>query len=258
MSHDFDSNTHISAIALAPSSPQSHRDSDSRDPFIADFASLWHSLPTELQLEILSHNLTSPTGIARYRVYHDDANIAQGYFWRVTLIESLRDHLAMGDHIASLSRTVYYEQNLFVVRATTYGCRIGFPFPPRAMRPLIRRLRIEVHLCYRSWCMVQRLAAGEVGFVNLRFIDVHFLWPPWHEPAFNWLAPREWHRREKVVFRCAGRVSFEEEEKIRKKEWLTGFLGRKGTNREGLSAWITGLVTFGADKDIGGISDDGE
>ena len=101
------------------------------------FAHLWHDLPTELQLEIISHNLTYSTEIHHSLVTHTRLYGTSSYTQHVTLLTTLHRHLVMGNSIALSARQTFYSSNVFVMGATTYGCRMRAAVPPPAMRPLI-------------------------------------------------------------------------------------------------------------------------
>jgi hypothetical protein len=118
-----------------------------------EFAQCWHSLPVELKISVLEHNLKSTVGIKMWREYHKhEGGRKDRDHWdrRFTLDVALHQHLAMGHDIADLAHSVFYKSNTFIITTTTYGCRTKFGLPPPATRPLMGRLRLEVYLCNRN------------------------------------------------------------------------------------------------------------
>lgn len=64
----------------------------------------------------------------------------------------------------------------------------------------------------------------------------------WVEPAYNILIPSWRHKRESIAFACRGEVTFEEGEK--EAAFVTRYLAKKQTNREDVSSWTRGLISF--------------
>jgi hypothetical protein len=70
------------------------------------------------KIAVLEHSLKSSTGITLWIEYHihEDGRIDYNHLdWRITLITSLRQHLAMDIDNANFARDVFWKNNTFVV-----------------------------------------------------------------------------------------------------------------------------------------------
>lgn len=170
-----------------------------------DFARGWHKLPEELKIEILRHNLVSPTGIkiSLETVYEDNKLIFQK---ATTLSTVLGRHLAMGAFIAPFVRDIYYKDNIFIISSPPLSHRTITRLPPRQCRPLIRNLRVEVWLNSEGLSTIHTFASNQYGFDNARYITVHIRWPRREDDDYKKVL-KYWV----VSFECKGEVTFGDE-----------------------------------------------
>jgi hypothetical protein len=131
-----------------------------------DFARGWQKLSDELKVNILRFNLI----IDSYVEYGDTATFTEAHCL-------LYKHLAMGPEIASLSREIFYKENIFrLTSEIDFEDEESAFLPPLELRPLIRN--IELYLCVQchDWCFMQSVLEGCRGFDNLQSLHIRFWW----------------------------------------------------------------------------------
>ncbi|KAH7385469.1 hypothetical protein DE146DRAFT_759701 [Phaeosphaeria sp. MPI-PUGE-AT-0046c] len=221
------------------------------DPCTPNFSQLWHRLPVELKVSILSYNLLSPTGIKSYCIYHksdDDHhhNSLVEYLKeeRVTLEQDSKFYCLLFPGLARLLHQAYCTQNIFIMQMPyIHRRKPRFMLPPLGTRSLIREIRWETTLSESNWDHAQRFAAGNFAFDKCQFVTVFIMWPWFIDyPANTSLRPENWSERRKIVFECKGRLLFQDDD-FREENVRTA-LAHVGTTREAIKEWIEGLVRF--------------
>ncbi|OAL03016.1 hypothetical protein IQ06DRAFT_292253, partial [Phaeosphaeriaceae sp. SRC1lsM3a] len=220
----------------------------------SNFSALWHNLPTELQVSILSHNVIADDCIKSYRTYHqsndDDRHYREvehfnnTYDNRVTLDQELVLYCLLFPELAHLLHQAFSSQNVFIIRMPLiHRTTPQFLLPPQHTRSLVREVRWETTLSKSNWSHTQHFAAGDFGFDKLQFVTIYvkYLWfidCCASEP----LKPQNWGERQPITFGCKGTLVFEvgesNEERVRKT------LARVGTTLEAIKEWIGGLIHF--------------
>jgi hypothetical protein len=218
------------------------------EPLSTVFANCWRNLPTELKIAILSHNLVSPDGIDSYHDYHQcidgEPQHLQVSHRRVVLDKVLHHHLSLGDDFACLTRKIFYTQNVFEICTMGFAGRTVFELPPRPTRPLIHEIRWQAGMCDGHWSALERVAAGEFGFDDLKYLTLYIRWPIVFDVCcvYSGLRAEEQRKRRKIVFKCRGRLVIEDD--ANRMNWVPKMLESLDTSPEEVKAWITSLVEF--------------
>ena len=164
-------------VISAPSSMQIHAytpvriRSDSKltispaGPATPGFAKGWSKLPTELKLEILRYNLLYPSPLW-------PANI------NTVIRRELFPYLRMTPDIAEVAKSVFYQENKFVMQFTN---SLHFPNsilakPPISIRPQLRHITFQTRLCEFDWQILRAMSGKDrAGFTGLVHLKVRYL-----------------------------------------------------------------------------------
>lgn len=124
------------------------------------FARGWSTLPTELKLAILRHNLVYAAAI-----WPSNAN--------AVLRDTLLPYLRITGEIARLARAVFFEENTFVLLACPdTGNAVGSLLPPLSVRSMVRRVTLMIWLDRREREMIDKLARNDLGYSTLGFVEI--------------------------------------------------------------------------------------
>lgn len=149
----------------------------SNEPLSTAFAEGWRKLPDESKVRVLAKNLTT-----RKPIVYDHMWVCDKCRRDFTLCVQLRHHLALGPDVAHLARQVFYERNTFALQY--------HDMPPLAVRKYIRRISVtEKHMYGHSpilWNILERLAAGTLGFDNLQYLQLHFQPGEWDSSYYGY------------------------------------------------------------------------
>jgi hypothetical protein len=152
-------------LPILLSSPTSLRIRSTAD-FGPAFAQGWYKLPDELKISVLEHNIRrgpSVTSLSFSRIHPTRACSDYSEYLR---------HLRMTPEISSLSKKIFYAQNIFLVDVPRTG--IGLKLPNSTVRPTIRKLYVTIGYSVASWDVLGKLSNKEFGFQNLTSLVVQF------------------------------------------------------------------------------------
>ncbi|PSN67636.1 hypothetical protein BS50DRAFT_664951 [Corynespora cassiicola Philippines] len=136
--------------------------------FRADFKDGWNKLPNEMKSEILQYVLKVDKLIGKEEWYSVNDKVQRPLF---RLLSTTPD-------IASLSKQVYYQKNMFVLRPSkesvnlfeTRALPVFFAYPNPRINQHIRLLRISINALDWEWLV--KFATGNYGFLNLQQLCV--------------------------------------------------------------------------------------
>lgn len=123
------------------------------------FASGWCSLPIELKLAILRHNV-----LYNSVIWPANANAA--------MHSSLFPYLRMTPEIAHISRNLFFAENAFVILPQQEALSMFRNSPPPAIRPFLRRVTLLTWLEPRDWETIDAVAQETLGFEGLTHVEV--------------------------------------------------------------------------------------
>ncbi|KAF1958173.1 hypothetical protein CC80DRAFT_502965 [Byssothecium circinans] len=134
------------------------------------FASGWNKLSDELKVHILAYIVISDEPIDRENK------------WGSTLggNKDLISYCSMAPDIAGLAREIFYSHNTFHIGAQRYVhdennghlVRRCLDLPHPSARPLIRTLKVSVHIAGSELKDLQNIAHGISGFSALQYVKV--------------------------------------------------------------------------------------
>jgi hypothetical protein len=181
-------------------------------PLERAFATGWCKLPGELKLQIIEANLVSAAAIDP----QGSSSRTEAWMARTQPCPSLAKlyhHLRMTPEIAELAKRIFYTSNTFLLRT---GWGRTFKYPKPAVNHQVRRLDVRVSLGdRREWKKLVKLADGDYGFKDLRFIQVTLHWGDvqwmYNGDAANIEAFKDWlnaRTNRNVQFQCHGTLAF--------------------------------------------------
>jgi hypothetical protein len=123
------------------------------------FAQGWCRLPVELKLEILRNGVVRDSPI-----WPANANRA--------MHDSLLPYLRMTSDIAALARTLFFNENVFVLWALQEHLAMFRGWPPVSVRPLLKRIRLITWLDSGDNATIEAIANKRFGFDSLTYVEV--------------------------------------------------------------------------------------
>ncbi|KZM25654.1 uncharacterized protein EKO05_0003281 [Ascochyta rabiei] len=172
------------------------------------FSRGWSTLPTELKLTILRHNVIYPSAI-----WPANANTA--------MRESLFPYLRMTPEIAYLSRFLFFAENTFIILSGQEESSMSRGCPPVSVRPLMRKVKLMIWLEPHDWETVSAIAQKSLGFERLTHVEVRcsvvkfvrslstFLDPVEENDADFWNSQLEFQIPHGVNFESDGVIGFD-------------------------------------------------
>jgi hypothetical protein len=134
-------------------------------PATPGFVRGWLKLPTELKLQVLRHNLLFPSPI-----WPSNINT-------VTRRELL-PYLRMTPDIAEIAKSVFYQENRFIMQFSSSTPNSGSTLarPPMSVRPQLRRITFLTCLTSLDWHMLRMISRKDrAGFSGLFHLTIRCL-----------------------------------------------------------------------------------